>query len=229
MSTRLLAAILSACVPAAFAAPVQLLTENNPPFNYADGKEVKGIGAKKVQELFAKAGVESTTTVGAWNDSYQKAQATANACIFSTARVESRERLFRWIGPIATNTWALYGLPTFDKPIATARDARFFKVGAVKNDAKVDFLREEGVSSIREADKDSANPARLARPKTDPDYIELWITTSATAREVAAAAGVKDLKEVAVVRKQDLYLACNPRIDKETFGKLEAAWKAMPK
>jgi polar amino acid transport system substrate-binding protein len=215
--------------PAAAAAPVQLLTENNPPFNYADGKQVKGTAAKVVQDLFAKAGIESTIAVGAWNASYQKAQSTANACIFSTARVESRERLFRWIGPIATNTWALYGLPTFDKPIATARDARFFKVGAVRNDAKVDFLRGEGVSSIREADRDSANPARLAKPKADPDHIDLWITTSATAREVAAAAGVKEIKEVAVVSKQDLYLACNPRMDKAVWGKLEAAWKAMPR
>ena len=58
-----------------------------------------------------------------------------------------------------------------------------------------------------------------------PDAIDLWITTQATARDMAAAAGVKDLKEVAVVRKEDLYLACNPRTDKATLDKLEAASK----
>jgi hypothetical protein len=40
-----------------------------------------------------------------------------------------------------------------------------------------------------------------------------------------AAAGVKDLKEVLVARKQDLYLACNPRTTKATLDKLQAAAK----
>jgi hypothetical protein len=104
-------------------------------------------------------------------------------------------------------------------------DARFFKIGAVRNDAKVDFMRGKGASSIKEADKDSDNPARLALPKTDPNAIDLWITGQATAKEVAAKAGIKEIKEVLVVRKQDLYLACNPRTDKATLEKLEAASK----
>ncbi len=123
-----------------------------------------------------------------WDDAYAKAQASANTCIYSTARVENREKLFKWFGPIATNHWSLYAAPTFDKPIKVARDARFFKIGAVKNDAKVDFMRKEGASSIRESDKDADNPARLALPKTDPHAIDLWITAESTAKEMAAKA-----------------------------------------
>lgn len=221
----LLACAALAATSAAAAAPLQLVTENNPPFNFADGKDVKGTSTEAVRALLAKAGLEANITVMKWDDAYTKAQASANTCIYSTARVENREKLFKWFGPIATNHWALYAAPAFDKPIKVARDARFFKIGAVKNDAKVDFMRKEGASSIREADKDADNPARLALPKTDPNAIDLWITGEATAKEMAAKAGVKEIKQVLVVRKQDLYLACNPRTDKGTLAKLEAAAK----
>jgi polar amino acid transport system substrate-binding protein len=77
-----------------------------------------------VRELLKRAGVEGTVKVGLWDAGYGAAQANANACVFATARVESREKLFRWFGPIAQNTWVLYALPSFDKKIATTRDAR---------------------------------------------------------------------------------------------------------
>jgi polar amino acid transport system substrate-binding protein len=222
---RLLACAALALAPAVLAAPLQLVTENNPPFNFAEGKEVKGTATTAVRELLSKAGIEAQITVMKWDEAYNKAQASANTCIYSTARVENREKIFKWFGPLATNNWALYALPTFSKPIPTVADARFFKIGAVRNDAKVDFMRGKGASSIKEADKDSDNPARLALPKTDPNAIDLWITGQATAKEVAAKAGIKEIKEVLVVRKQDLYLACNPRTDKATLEKLEAASK----
>jgi polar amino acid transport system substrate-binding protein len=222
---RLLALAALAATSAAHAAPLQLVTENNPPFNFAEGKEVKGTATAAVRELLAKAGVEATITVMKWDDAYAQAQKSANTCVYSTARVENRENIFKWYGPLAENNWALYALPTFSKPVPTLADARFFKIGAVKSDAKVDFMRSAGASSIKEADKDSDNPGRLALPKTDPNAIDLWITGQATAKEVAAKAGIKDLKEVLVVRKQDLYLACNPRTDKATLEKLGAASK----
>jgi polar amino acid transport system substrate-binding protein len=225
MRTIHLFAALATLATGSFAAPLQLYTEHNPPLTYAEGKDVKGIATDAVRALVSKAGVESTMTLVKWDEAYAKAQSTPNACVFGTARLENREKIFKWYGPVGTNTWALYSLPTFDKKVAKAADARFYKIGGVKNDAKVDFMRAEGASSIREADSDADNPGRLAKPKNDPQAIDLWITSAATAKDVAAKAGVKDLKEVLVVRKQDLYLACNPRTAKATLDKLEAAAK----
>jgi polar amino acid transport system substrate-binding protein len=205
------------------AAQLQIVTENNPPFNFQEGKDVMGTSTAKVREMLSKAGVDATFYVLKWDDAYARAQKNANTCIYSTVRVDNREKLFKWYGPIGTNAWALYALPTFDKTLASLEDARFYKIGAVKHDAKVDFLRGAGASSIREADRDSENPGRLAKPRTDPNAIDLWITTQATARETAAKAGVRDLKEVLVVKKQELFLACNPRTDKDILGKLDAA------
>jgi polar amino acid transport system substrate-binding protein len=213
----------------AHAATLELLTENNPPLSYAEGDAVKGTATDAVRALVAKAGVEGKMSVLPWDKAYAQAQSKPNTCIFGTARMANRENIFKWYGPIAKNTWALYSLPTFDKKIAKPGDARLYKVGGVKNDAKVDFLRSQGVSSIRESDTDAENPPRLVRPKNDPLAIDLWITTAATAKDVAAKAGVKEVKEVLVVNTESLYLACNPRSDKATLAKLEAAASSAKK
>ncbi len=221
--TRSPAFLLLALATGASATTLQVVTENNAPFNFQEGKAVMGTSTAAVRDLLAKAGVEANIYVLKWDDAYSRAQKNANTCVYSTVRVENREKLFKWYGPIGTNVWALYGLPTFDKQLASVSDARFYKIGGVKNDAKVDFLRGAGASSIREAARDSENPGRLAKPKTDPNAIDLWITSQATAQETAARAGVKGLKEVLVVKKQDLFLACNPRTDKAILEKLDAA------
>ena len=219
---RSLVLLFLAAATAVSAAPLQVVTENNPPFNFQEGKEVMGTSTAAVRALLAKAGVDAAFYVLKWDDAYSRAQKNANTCIYSTVRVENREKLFKWYGPIGTNVWALYAPATFDKTLADLSDARFYKIGGVKNDAKVDFLRGAGASSIREAQRDSDNPARLTKPKTDPNAIDLWITTQATAQETAAKAGVTNLKEVLVVKKQDLFLACNPRTDKAILEKLDA-------
>ena len=222
---RLVPLLFLAAASNASAATLQVVTENNPPFNFQEGKEVMGTSTAAVRDLLARAGVEAKFYVLKWDDAYARAQKNANTCIYSTVRVDNREKLFKWYGPIGTNAWALYGLTSFDKSLATVSDARFYKIGGVKNDAKVDFLRGAGASSIKEAERDSDNPVRLTKPKGDPAAIDLWITTRATAEETAARAGVRGLKEVLVVKKQDLFLACNPRSDKDILEKLDAASK----
>jgi polar amino acid transport system substrate-binding protein len=221
---RFVALLFLAAATCASATTLQVVTENNPPFNFQEGKDVMGTSTAAVRDLLSLAGVDAKFYVLKWDDAYTRAQKNADTCIYSTVRAENREKLFRWYGPIGTNAWALYALPSFDKTLAAVGDARFYKVGGVKNDAKVDFLRSAGVSSIREAERDSDNPVRLAKPKGDPQAIDLWITTQATARETAARAGVRDLKEVLVVKKQELFLACNPRSDKAVLEKLDAAF-----
>lgn len=207
------------------AAALTFVTEEAPPYNFTEGGKVTGLSTQVLQEAARRAGVPVKVEVVTWEQAYQRAQARADTCVYSTVRLENRERLFRWIGPIASNRWGLFAKTGFAVPLKTLADARGLRIGAVKNDAKVDFMRNEGASSIREADKDTDNPGRLALPKTDPNAIDLWVTGEATAKDMAAKAGVKEIKQVLVVRKQDLYLACNPRTDKETLAKLEAAAK----
>jgi polar amino acid transport system substrate-binding protein len=226
MTVRTLLALAAFAVTVSSSAePLRILTVHDPPFSYADGQEVKGTLTEAVREMIAKAGVEATFSLLPWEEADSTAQASANACIYGMARPEYRDRLFRWLGPVGANVWALYGLPDGDSKLTDLRDARDYRIGGVKGDAKLALLMNYGFTSLREADRDADNPPLLRKPKDDPQAIDLWITSQATAKEVAAAAGVRDLKEVLVVRSQFLWMGCNPRTDKETLDKLEAAAK----
>src|SRR5262245_23960795 len=86
---------------AAQAQSITFLTEQNPPFNFAQGGKPAGISTDIVNEMVKRAGVAAKFEVMAWDRAYRQAQSEKDTCLYSTARLENRENLFTWIGPIA--------------------------------------------------------------------------------------------------------------------------------
>lgn len=209
------------------AAGLVFLTEENPPFNYTENGRLVGAGTEIVAQLASRAAIPVKTEVLPWDTAYVRAQAERNTCLYSTAREENRERLFLWVGPIATNTWALYARSEFAVPIRTLKDAAPYRIGVVIRDAKADFLRENGVTNLRFAREDRDNPPRLLLPADNPDHIDLWISGVYSAREIARAAKVTDLKRVYVAAERPLYLACNPQTDRALVKALADALEAL--
>ena len=136
-----------------------------------------------------------------WDEAYVRAQAEKNTCIFATARLENRERLFLWVGPLANNLWALY--------------------------AKGDFLRENAITNLKFVRDDRDNPPRLLLPADNPDHIDLWITTLYSGKSIAKAAKVADVKLVFIAAEQPLYLACNPQTDRGVVKALSDALETL--
>ena len=224
------AVLLGACLLAS--APVHaltLLTEENAPFNYTEGGRLTGMSSDIVAEMAKRAGVTVQTQSQAWERAYQTAQADKDTCVYSTARLENRERLFQWVGPFATNRWAVFGKSDFAVPVKNITDLRKLKIGGVAADAKVDFLMSKAVTNLRLSGNDAQVPPKLLLKKDDPNYVDLWITGYYSARKVAEAAKVKDIKMVYVVREEDLYLACSPRTSKDEVKKLSDALASMVK
>lgn len=208
LAAAALVALGFAAIPAA---GLVLLTEENPPFNYTEKGKVIGMATEIVGEMAKRAKLPATIEVLPWDDAYVRAQAERGTCVFSTTRLESRERLFAWIGPIATNLWAIYGRGDFAAPIRTLKDLQPFRIGAVARDAKGEFLRENGVNNVKSVRFDSDNPSRLMLPKDDPNAIDLWISGLYAGRDLAKAAKVGDVKLVFIAAEQPLYLACSPQ------------------
>ncbi|MEI6301737.1 MAG: transporter substrate-binding domain-containing protein [Betaproteobacteria bacterium] len=217
---------LLACAPAH---ALTLLTEENAPFNYTEGGKFTGLSTDMVTEMAKRAGIAIQIKVQDWDVAYTSAQAEKDTCVYSTARLENRERLFQWVGPLSLNRWAVFGKSDFAVPVSKLADLRPLKIGAVAADAKVDFLMSRSITNFRLAGRDAQLPPRLLLKKDDPNYVDLWITNFYSAKKVAADANVKDIKMVFVVREQDLYLACSPRTSKEDVKKLADALAAMVK
>ena len=221
-----LAGVLVASQPAL---ALKVLTEENPPLNYTEGKKLTGMATEVVREMGKRAKLKLDFEVMAWNKAYEKAQADKETCLYSTARLPNRENAFKWVGPIAANKWGLFALGGFKAEIKSLDDAKPFRIGGVARDAKTEFLRQWGVTNIFEVQDDKLNPAKLTLNRKETGKIDLWITSAASAKKVAAGAKVSDVKLVYLVREEESYLACSPRTSADTLKALTAALDTMKK
>jgi len=215
-----------------FAAPavhaLTLVTEENPPFNYTEQGNVVGLSTEIVAELGKRSGIPLQIQSMPWEQGYIAVQRDKETCIYSTVRLDNREQLFLWIGPIATNRWVLIGKSDF-AGVKTVEDARKFRVGVVARDAKIEFLMSKGVTDLREVSEDGLNPPRLVLNREDPNRIDLWATSAYGARRTAGRAKVKDLKLVLPLHVVPLYLACGRNTSPKTVQALTQALERATK
>jgi len=220
---------LAGLVNVAHAQSLTFLTEENPPFNFAQAGKPAGISTDVVNEMIKRAGVQPRFEILAWDGAYRRAQADKDTCLYSTARLSNRENLFQWVGPIATNKWVLVAPDDFAGTIKSDADARKYKIGAVKTDAKAEFLRSKAITNIFEFDKEVQIPPQLFLKKDDPARIDLWVSGLYAYKTVAKQAKVGGVKSVYVAGQQNLYLACSPRTTGDAFKRLIAAEQSMRK
>jgi len=219
--------LVAGALAAAPAAALTLLTEENPPFNYTEKGKLIGAATEIVLDMATRASVPVKTDVVPWDRAYVRAQGERDTCLFSTARLENRERLFLWLGPIATNVWAVYGKSDFAPTIRTVKDLSLYRIGTVLRDPKNDFLRDNAVTDLRPVRDDGLNPPRLFLPHDDPDHIDLWITGLYSGRDTAKAARVPQLKLVFVANEEPMFLACSPQTDRKIVKALADALESM--
>lgn len=227
LATLLVAVSFMAAFAAAPATAITLLTEENPPFNYTENGKLTGLVTELVSEAARRANVPYRIELLPWSRAYTRAQAERDTCLFATARLDSREKLFTWVGPLASNLWGVYGKGDFGGSVRLLADLKPYRIGGVVNDAKVDYLKENGVTNIRQVLEDRLNPPRLFLPREDPNHIDLWVAGYFGAREVATAAKVSDIKLVFVVREIPLYLACSPQTSPAVVTALSNAVDTM--
>jgi polar amino acid transport system substrate-binding protein len=216
-------------LPAQPALALKLLTEENPPLNYTEGKKLTGMATEVLQEAGKRAKVKLEFEVMAWSKAYEKAQADKETCLYSTARLPNRENAFKWVGPIAVNKWGLFALGGFKTEIKSLTDVRPFRVGGVERDAKTEYLKQNGVTNVVEVKDDKLNPAKLTLNRKEAQKIDLWITSVANAKQVAAQSKVTDIKLVFVGREVESFLACSPRTAPATLKALADALDTMKK
>ena len=206
-----------------------LVTEENAPFNYTDAGRPAGMSTEVVLEMARRAGVAVEIRSLAWDRAFQRGQADRDTCIYSIARLDNRELLFAWVGQIATNKWAVFGKSDFSRPVKTLADLRPLKIGGVVADAKVEFLKSNAVTNIKEVKRDAQNPPRLFLKPDDPDRIDLWVTGYYAAPRVASMAKAGAVKLVYVLHEEPLWLACSPLTGKDTVRKLAETLASMHK
>jgi polar amino acid transport system substrate-binding protein len=218
------AAWMTVAMLAAPAVALDITTEDNAPFNYADGQRITGISTEIVMEMGKRAKVPMNIQLTPWARAYQAALNSANHCVYSAARLPEREALFKWVGPIATNKWALFAKSDFNKPINTLEDAKVYRIGGVNTDAKSLYLKSLGFTNFELVGDDNLNLVKLMTGR-----IDLWVAGLYRVKELSAEGGVKNVKPVFVVREVDYFLACNPKTPDATIKALSNALQSLQK
>lgn len=211
------------------AEPLVLLTENLPPFNmsvagtnYARDDGVTGISSDILRAVCERAQVQCQQILRfPWQRVYQQTLDDAGYGLFSTARTAEREGLFKWVGPIASNEWVLFSKGDSSIQLSSLDDARRYRIGGYKGDAKTQFLLDRGLE-VQTALRDSENVKKLERGQ-----IDLWVTSNQAGRFVARQEGLENLKVVQNLHTADLYLALNLQTPDELVQKLQSALDSL--
>jgi polar amino acid transport system substrate-binding protein len=229
LRVALLAAICSTAPAAAVAQTINLLTEEAYPFQYLDNKQLTGMAAEVVTEIFKRAGIAHKDEMLTWKDAYDRAQVYPNTCIYSTARTENRAKAVQvdradrgeQVGGLCQGraSRARWRALTTSSSIALA---------SLQGDAKERYLKDLAGHLPRSAEPDDAtNPSKLTLNRTEPDKIDLWVTGYYTGAHIAAKTGVRDIYPVWVFETSENYLACQQSLPQATADKLQKALDAM--
>lgn len=200
-------------------------TENFPPYNMsATGRafehnetEITGLCAEMVKAILAEAKVPAGIKLRNWSYSYDRALRKKNHGVFCAARTEAREKLFKWVGPLAENRWTLFAPPGSTLKLNTLEEARNLTIASYKGSVRAKYLEERGYK-LSLLDSDDLNPKRLALGQVD-----LWIAERLAGPYLAAQNDVEGLVPVLSFNRTELYLAINPQTSDALVQKLQSA------
>lgn len=223
----LMAASVRAALPDDY--KVVLLTENFPPFNMAaDGKNyaaernISGINADIVREMFKRAGIAYSMTLRfPWERIYNQVLEQPDQGLFSTTYTPEREPLFKWVGPLASTGWVLLAPPGSSLRLSSLEQAQPYRIGAYKNDAVSQHLESKGLEPINSL-RDQENIGKLLKGR-----IDFWATTDPVGPYLAKQEGVSGLTTVLRFNDAQLFLALNKQTPDEVVTRLQKALNEM--
>jgi len=205
-----------------------LMTEDYPPYNYSDryGKPA-GISVDIVKTIIKKTGDIDNITILPWARSYKYIQERKGQVLFVMTRTPQREKMFKWVGPVATNKWVLFTNSSSNISLNSLEEAKNSKytIGTYKDDACEVFLKNKGFSNLDSQNDDNLNVKKLMKNR-----INLWIVGEyqGILKAKRIDKGFK-LKKVLDVETTELYIAFSRDISDEIVKRWQKELDLMKK
>lgn len=217
-----LVSLLLGAVALPATASLTFTTEEYPPYNFSTdgGKTVVGSSSDILRETLKRAGLEASFSILPWERAYRMGQEDKDTCVYSTTRTEAREKLFKWVGPLADNNWVVFAKVDSIISAKSLDDIKQYKIAGYRGDATAVFLKEKGMK-VEEADNDEQNAKKLGAGR-----IDLWAAGSLVGPWVAKKASVA-IKPLLTFKEAQLFLACNKSVADDQIQKMNDAIKAM--
>jgi len=188
-------------------APVKLriYTEDSPPANYLDQGKLKGQAVEIVREVLHRLKLPDNIQAVPWARGYSLALTQSNVALFSTTRLPQREKLFKWVGPLYSQTWGFYAKK--DSPLkfsSLAQAKTVSRIGTYYKDAKEQYLLANGFRNLVSTKKNLSNIRHLM-----DGSIDLWVSSDFNMPYLAKQAGINpdQLKLVFPFKRVQNYIA----------------------
>tara|TARA_B110001454_G_scaffold195633_1_gene198019 strand:- start:112 stop:888 length:777 start_codon:yes stop_codon:yes gene_type:complete len=206
---------------------IVFVTEHLPPYQIInDDSSVGGFATEVVLAVAHRANINYSLHGYPWVRTYNLALKKANYCVFSIARIPSREKLFEWIGPVTEkNNAVVWSLKSNEhgKEVKTLDDLKRYTTAVNRNDVTHAGMLNIGLTEnenlyVLEHSKSLIN---LLVTRSEIDFI---VADDITIPHRAKLAGISTdlLHRVIEVESLSLnfYLACNKSTNDEIVKKL---------
>jgi len=182
------AALLCASLPG-HAGPLQVVTEELPPYNMTVGAATTGLSTEVVEAVFKEMGIAPQIHAMPWARAYDLALHADNVMIYSITRTPEREGLFQWAGPIAPTRWFLFSSEARPVDLASLQEAldKRYQIATVNQDVGEQFLLSrhfEIGQTLQQSNHYALNYEKLKR-----GHVALWISDELNAAYTARNAG----------------------------------------
>lgn len=204
---------------------LSIFTEVYPPYSYLDGLDFKGISIDLLKAMFDEMNVEfevKRIQFLDWAAAYEITKFTNNTLLFTVARTESRENLFKWVGPIASDSYVLIGKKSSNIKIDNINDIRHYKIGALAKSAEIEILKERGVSEYH---IESSTLPHTDIDKLSNDRIDLVAISESAGFAMIASRGhnIDDYQSVYTLDIVGRYFAFNKAVSDERVKEFQTA------
>ncbi|WP_028863511.1 substrate-binding periplasmic protein [Psychromonas aquimarina] len=125
-----------------------LMTENYPPYNFEENGQLKGISIDLMALILEKLdSTQSRSDIALlpWARAYQYLLTKSNTCLFSMMRLEERENLFKWVGPIIPINIGLIARKDSHIMINSIGDLKNYRLSTTRSDASELLLVKAGI------------------------------------------------------------------------------------
>ena len=186
-------------------AKLKIFTEDSPPANYLDNGKLKGVSVEIVREILRRLKLPDKIQTVPWARGYTLALTQSNVALFSTTRLPQREKLFKWVGPLYSQTWGFYARKDSAIQISSLEEAKTVsRIGTYHKDAKEQYLLAKGFRNLVSTNRNLNNIRHIM-----DGTIDLWVSSDFNMSYQARQAGINpdQLKLVFPIKRVENYIA----------------------
>lgn len=183
-----------------------IYTEDYPPLTFMNSYgEISGFGTDIVREIMGRNNVYASIKLSQWRIGYELALNNPEFCLFTMDRTAIRDTLFRWVGPLGSNTTYFFTKVGSGITINSLEEAKELDaVGTVSSWFSDQYLRELGFTNLV-----SDGDPLVVTEKLMQGEIDAFVCSALTFPDILRSLGYQPEQVVAsyALMSSDFYIA----------------------